>query len=114
MSNNLTTSRRNWLKQGALFAGGLVSAPAILSKPAFGMTPYQGAYNLKEYHVAPPDFSKIKVRLLANENPYGPSPKAIQAIAESASKGNRYVYSSSRKMEELLAEKEGVKPKIFC
>ncbi len=110
MSNNLTTSRRNWLKQGALFAGGLVSAPAILSKPAFGMTPYQGAYNLKEYHVAPPDFSKIKVRLLANENPYGPSPKAIQAIAESASKGNRYVYSSSRKMEELLAEKEGVKP----
>ncbi|MGB3588420.1 MAG: histidinol-phosphate transaminase [Tunicatimonas sp.] len=114
MSNNLTTSRRNWLKQGALFAGGLVSAPALLPKvqarPAFGMTPYQGAYNLSEYHIAPPDFSKIKVRLLANENPYGPSPKAIQAIAESASKGNRYVYSSSRKMEEMLAEKEGVKP----
>ncbi len=114
MSNNLTTSRRNWLKQGVLFAGGLVSAPALMSKvqarPAFGMTPYQGAYNLNEYHIAPPDFSKIKVRLLANENPYGPSPKAIQAIAESASKGNRYVYSSSRKMEELLAEKEGVKP----
>ncbi len=114
MSNNSTTSRRNWLKQGALFAGGLVSAPALLPKvqarPAFGMTPYQGAYNLSEYHIAPPDFSKIKVRLLANENPYGPSPKAIQAIAESASKGNRYVYSSSRKMEEMLAEKEGVKP----
>ena len=114
MSNNSKTSRRNWLKQGALLAGGLVSAPAVLSKvqakPAFGMKPYQGAYNLSEYHVAPPDFSKIKVRLLANENPYGPSPKAIKAIAESASKGNRYVYSSSRKMEEMLAEIEGVKP----
>lgn len=114
MSNNSTTSRRNWLKQGALLAGGLVSAPAIINRatarPAFGMQPYLGKYNLKEYHVAPPDFSKIKVRLLANENPYGPSPKAIKAIAESASKGNRYVYSSSRKMEEMLAEKEGVKP----
>jgi len=113
MSDN-TTSRRNWLKQGALMAGGLMSAPALLpnlqARPAFGMKPYLGKYNLKEYHVAPPDFSKIKVRLLANENPYGPSPKAIKAIAESASKGNRYVYSSSRKMEELLAEKEGVSP----
>ena len=96
MSNNSTTSRRNWLKQGALFAGGLVSAPALLPKvqarPAFGMAPYQGAYNLEEYHIAPPDFSKIKVRLLANENPYGPSPKAIQAIAESASKGKPATY----------------------
>lgn len=114
MSNNSTTSRRNWLKQGALFAGGLMGAPALLpnlqARPAFGMKPYQGKYNLQEYHVAPPDFSKIKVRLLANENPYGPSPKAIKAIAESASKGNRYVYSSSRKMEEMLAEKEGVSP----
>jgi histidinol-phosphate aminotransferase len=113
MSNNIT-SRRNWLKQGALMAGGLMSAPALLpnlqARPAFGMKPYRGTYNLHEYHVAPPDFSKIKVRLLANENPYGPSPKAIKAIAESASKGNRYVYSSSRKMEEMLAEKEGVKP----
>ena len=115
---NTPTSRRNWLKQGALFAGGLMSAPALIESaqarshnPAFGMQPVSGRYHLAEnYFVAPPDFSKIEVRLLANENPYGPSPEAIKAIAESASKGNRYVYNSSRKMEEMIAEKEGVKP----
>ncbi|MEQ9441976.1 MAG: aminotransferase class I/II-fold pyridoxal phosphate-dependent enzyme [Cyclobacteriaceae bacterium] len=115
MNVNTSTSRRNWLKQGALFAGGLISAPALYqsaqARPAFGMQPYQGRYHLSEnYHIAPPDLSKIEVRLLANENPYGPSPKAIEAIAESASKGNRYVYNSSRQMEEILAEKEGVSP----
>ena len=92
-----------------------MSAPALIqraqARPAFGMMPYQGRFHLTEnYHIAPPDFSKVEVRLLANENPYGPSPKAIQAIAESASKGNRYVYDSSRKLEEMLAEKEGVSP----
>ena len=112
---NPTTSRRNWLKQGALLAGGLISAPALYqqakARTAFGMAPYQGRYHLTEnYHIAPPDFSKVEVRLLANENPYGPSPKAIQAIAESASKGNRYVYNSSKIMEEMVAEKEGVTP----
>lgn len=115
MSIQTSTSRRNWLKRSALFAGGLVSAPALYesaqARPAFGMQPYQGRYHLSEnYHIAPPDLSKIKVRLLANENPYGPSPEAIKAIGESASKGNRYVYSSSRKLEEVLAEKEGVSP----
>ena len=116
---NLKASRRNWLKQSALFTGGLIGAPALWghasaaarSRQAFGMTPYQGRYHLTEnYHIAPPDFSKVEVRLLANENPYGPSPKAIQAIAESASKGNRYVYNSSKVMEEMVAEKEGVTP----
>ena len=112
---NVTTSRRNWLKQGALLAGGLISAPGLYQRakaqPAFGMMPYQGQYHLTEnFFIAPPDLSKVEVRLLANENPYGPSPKAIEAIAESASKGNRYVYNSSRKLEELLAEKEGVSP----
>ncbi len=91
--------------------GRAAARPHSSHKGAFGMTPYQGRYHLTEnFHIAPPDFSKVEVRLLANENPYGPSPKAIKAIAESASKGNRYVYSSSKIMEEMIAEKEGVTP----
>lgn len=108
-------NRRKWLKQTALTAGGFLTAMSLpneaLSKPAFGMVPYKGTSALREnYHIALPERDALKARLLANENPWGPSKKAIVAIAESASKGNRYVYNSSIKMVEVLAQKEGVTP----
>jgi histidinol-phosphate aminotransferase len=78
--------------------------------PAFGMQPYLGHYNLLEQNPVIIKDEFMKARLLANENPWGPSKKAIAAIAESASRGNRYVYNSSMKMVEILAVKEGVKP----
>jgi histidinol-phosphate aminotransferase len=88
---------------------GLATTFEAKAKPAFGMQPYKGHYNLLEnYHIAPPDFEHMKARLLANENPWGPSKKAQAAIAAAASKGNRYVYKSAMKMVEILAEKEGV------
>lgn len=109
---NPTINRRSWLKQSALAAGGIMTgmavAPNLVAKPAFGMTPLYANSLFENYHVMPQERDAIKARLLANENPWGPSKKAIAAIAESASKGNRYVYSSSRKMVEMLAEKEGV------
>jgi histidinol-phosphate aminotransferase len=106
-------NRRQWLKQSALTAGGILTAMSLsdnaFGKSAFGMTPYKGASAIREnYHIAFPDRENLKARLLANENPWGPSKKAIAAIAESASKGNRYVYNSSIKMIELLAKKESV------
>lgn len=108
-------SRRTWLRQSAVTAGGIVTSLAlpgtIEAKPAFGMKPYKGQYHLLEqYHIAPLDMENLKARLLANENPWGPSKKAVAAIAESASKGNRYVYKSCLKMIEILAQKEGVAP----
>jgi histidinol-phosphate aminotransferase len=106
-------NRRQWLKQSALTAGGILTAMSLsddaFGKSAFGMTPYKGASALREnYHIAFADRENLKARLLANENPWGPSKKAIAAIAENASKGNRYVYNSSIKMVELLAKKENV------
>ena len=113
MTTNI--SRRTWLKNSAVTAGGLMATLGLPSvtqaKPAFGMKPFKGQYHLLEqYHIAPPDLENLKARLLANENPWGPSKKAVAAIAESAVKGNRYVYSSGLKMVGLLAEKEGVTP----
>ncbi|MBN8578544.1 MAG: hypothetical protein J0L66_16495 [Cytophagales bacterium] len=107
MTNTLT--RRNWLRTSALAAGSLVTGLSVLDKPAFGMTPFKGTYGLRE-DFFPPAADEIKARLSANENPWGPSKNAVAAIAESATKGNRYVYNSSREMEELLAKKEGVSP----
>lgn len=107
MTNHLT--RRNWLRTSALAAGSLVTGLSVLDKPALGMTPFKGSYAVRE-DFFPPVANEIKARLSANENPWGPSKKAVAAIAQSAVNGNRYVYNSSREMEELLAKKEGVTP----
>lgn len=109
---NTITNRRSWLKQSALAAGGVMTGiamvPDLFAKPAFGMTPVYNNLLFENYHVMLQDRENMKARLLANENPWGPSKKAVAAIAESAAKGNRYVYSSSKKMVDALAEKEGV------
>lgn len=107
-----TLNRRSWLKQSAFAASGVMTGISLVSeasaKPAFGMKPAYASGLVENYHIALQDRENMKARLLANENPWGPSKKAITAIAESASKGNRYVYGSTKKMVQMLAEKEGV------
>jgi len=109
---NTSLTRRNWIKKSMLTTGGMLTGMAVsntlFAKPAFGMTPYLGSYELFEDFKIAADEPEIKARLLANENPWGPSKKAIAAIADSASKGNRYVYSSAKEIIEKLAAKEGV------
>jgi len=112
----MKTTRRDWLKQSALATGAMITGAAFTTEskalPALGMKPFLGVHHIREqYHLAPPaDLTQLKARLLANENPWGPSKKAISAIADSASKGNRYVYNSAVEMMETLAKKEGVNP----
>jgi histidinol-phosphate aminotransferase len=110
---NSIINRRSWLKKSTIAAGGIVTGISFLNqleaKPAFGLKPLSGKSSTVDFQVPFEDRFNLKARLLANENPWGPSKKAVAAIAESASKGNRYVYSSSLKMVELLAAKEGVK-----
>ncbi len=111
---NSTLDRRSWLKKSALAAGGIFASPLLFqelqAKPAFGMMPHMGKLNVVEHFASFKADQVIKARLSANENPWGPSKKAIAAIAESAQRGNRYVYNSSVKMVELLSEKEAVPP----
>lgn len=114
--NHKNVSRRDWLKQSALATGAVMTGTLFTTKtqamPALGMTPFQGVHHTREqYHLAPAnDLSQLKARLLANENPWGPSKKAIAAVGDAASKGNRYVYNSAVEMMETLAKKEGVAP----
>lgn len=54
---------------------------------------------------------EIKVRLSANENPYGPSPKSKQAIVSSLDKSFMYPGKAMRQLIEAIAEKEKVSPK---
>lgn len=54
--------------------------------------------------------SKLKVRLLANENPLGISQSAKDAIMKAAEIGNRYAWMEFGPMKKLISDNEGVKP----
>ncbi len=49
-------------------------------------------------------------KLASNENPLGPSPKAIEAIRKEAENVNIYPDANSTKLKEKLAEKHGLTP----
>lgn len=46
--------------------------------------------------------------LTYNENPYGPSPKAISAMSEAASKGCYYADNAKKRLHAMVAERLGV------
>lgn len=48
--------------------------------------------------------------LTYNENPYGPSPRAIQAMAEAASKGCYYADDATERLRAMVAERFGLSP----
>jgi histidinol-phosphate aminotransferase len=48
------------------------------------------------------------IRLLANENPYGPAESARLAMADALYRGWRYAYEEERALVRLIAEREGV------
>jgi histidinol-phosphate aminotransferase len=48
--------------------------------------------------------------LTYNENPYGPSPKAIAAMADAASKGCYYADDATERLRRMIAERFGLTP----
>src|SRR5438270_7054000 len=48
--------------------------------------------------------------LTYNENPYGPSPRAIAAMADAASKGCYYADDASERLRRMIAERFGLTP----
>src|SRR3954466_6950917 len=48
--------------------------------------------------------------LTYNENPYGPSPRAIQAMAEAASKGCYYADDATERLPRMIADRFGLAP----
>ena len=105
-----STNRRHWLKSTGLLTAGLFLGPSITKTVAstnkWNAKPRIWEQNLK----ARPDMSNLRARLLANENPYGPSAKTKVAIMESVTMGNRYGHQDAAKLIEMIAEKEGVTP----
>ncbi|WP_276167629.1 pyridoxal phosphate-dependent aminotransferase [Zobellia alginiliquefaciens] len=115
-----TLDRRAWLKRGMITAAGAMVIPHV----TFGKSTYvngfptnaegQTLYSpfFKEYNSEVfPDTVKLLAKLNANENPYGPSPKAIEAFKESAHLGNRYAWKELFDLMEKIAAEEKVTAK---
>lgn len=50
----------------------------------------------------------VKARLFANENPFGPSPKAMQAIRDSLADSYMYPFDERGELQQKIAAYEGV------
>ncbi|MEM9324860.1 MAG: histidinol-phosphate transaminase [Bacteroidota bacterium] len=113
----MKTSRRQLLKNGLLTMGGLTLTPHLSMGESWRSTPQfdrdgNALYSpfFKEY--IDEDWkkpAKILAKLNANENPYGPSPKALKAHMEGSAKGNRYAWRELFDLIDKIADKEGVK-----
>lgn len=51
---------------------------------------------------------QVMARLMANENPYGPTPMALEAFKEAAASGNRYAWGELFALIDKIAAKEGL------
>ena len=111
-----TISRRDWLKTGAITAGGILATPylgysenlkAPLSLDVNGNAVYSPFF--REYLIQDRrEFPALAAKLNANENPYGPSPKALEAFKKAASGGNRYAWKELFQLIDKIADFEGV------
>jgi histidinol-phosphate aminotransferase len=89
-----------------------VGAAAAVVKPALSLA------KTTEPAASPPAAALAKagsastgiIRLSANENPYGPSPKALKAMTESFGLSNRYPDEHADQLVEALAKLNAVNP----
>lgn len=101
-------NRRNWLKSTALVGTGVAMSAASISS-SFARTPnMKQHFAIERNPILPEDLPKMKARLLANENPYGPSDATKKAIMEAISTGNRYGHEQAHTLIGMIAELEGV------
>ena len=99
------TNRRDWLKNALALSAGLPVAAGLSEK--LMAAPMSEA---EKTFFASKKMPPAKVRLGSNENPYGPSEKAKQAMIQSLTEANRYPFDVVKELKEILAKKEGVTP----
>jgi histidinol-phosphate aminotransferase len=109
MANSL--NRRNWIKTSALMAGGLalasgtinkLAAMPVIKKMGIGPKPATDETVLLQ---APP---AMTARLLANENPFGPSAAAKKAITDSLDTSYQYAFMQMSVLSGKIAAYEGI------
>lgn len=83
---------------------GAAAAAATLSKgPVLAQVPARGP-------VAPASGEPGLARLIANENPYGPSASARRAVTEALATAWQYPMGHDELLKQMIAEREGLTP----
>src|SRR4051794_25754713 len=85
----MNLSRRAFARAAGAGAAAAVFSPLIAVKPLFAV---------------PPPAATGEVRLSANENPYGPSPAALDAMRDAFAKAWRYPDESQDALVEAIAK----------
>lgn len=98
-----TLSRRNWFRSSVALGTGLAFTPALID--SLMASPLSEAERLHNF--TSPVADQL-IRLGSNENPYGPSPKAREALKAIIREGNRYAYNPANQLKEAIAKKEGI------
>ena len=96
----MVTTRRTFLGMGATAGLAAGIAPSL----AFGQASVANVAST----FGPPDGLALLSR---NENPYGPAPSAIEAVAASAKNGCYYANRGLEKLTAMIAERHGVSSK---
>lgn len=118
MANQI--NRRNWIKTSALLAGGITyfsnSVSGLLAKPTSNsvINGAKRSFTISEEELlaqAPPTLGVMKARLLANENPFGPSAKAKEAIKAAMDTSYQYPFMYYGQLVDKIAAFEGVDKK---
>ena len=118
MSNSF--SRRQWLKSGLLTSAGTMALPAFVNDAvaaAEASTSHiAGAYDTVyferhrelAYEAALAAAPQIKARLSANENPWGPSSKAKEALVKAVDTSFLYAGPIVMELRKQIAQMNGV------
>ena len=102
-------NRRAWLRTSSLVSGGLTffsGSIASLGATAAPTAPHVKTLTDAEFERTVPP--QLKARLFANENPFGPSDKAKQAIMEALNTSYQYPFLNIQEMEEKIVAYEGL------
>lgn len=106
-------NRRNWLKNTALLTGGISMLPPALSRLQAAATPVLSSNRISDMTFAATMPPELKARLFANENPFGPSAKAKQAMIDCLGTSHQYQLKLAEELQAKICAYEGIDTKML-
>ncbi|MEZ0484738.1 pyridoxal phosphate-dependent aminotransferase [Fibrella aquatica] len=109
-------NRRTWIRSAGLLSAGLGLSRWQEARADFIPESVAAEQRLfgefAQLNNLPPDtMPTLKARLFANENPYGISTTAKEALNKATALGNRYAWMEFAQLKALIAKEEGVAAK---